>query len=462
MFSLLKISSRGLFLALFLITSVSQASALYKSRDFPDLFPDPIAACDRGDPNNNYHSYFFDVLPTSSSSQYCKGTRYSNGLIQNVGLVDYVEGQCPTSYIDDGSGNCIQQAQCPAQGAQLLGYQHDLITSESTTIDVDGCQYQTTGVSACYKINDAWRCSSDLTATGLESPPESLPAEFIPPPQNPVVNDVSDSTDVTVQPVQTETLPDGTVITTETTTTTETKNAGRAVDNGDNSITITDSDGTTTVFTENKVTTTHPDGTKTEVITKDTAINTGGKNIQSINKSTGTVTNNNTNSTTINNNQIITNNYAADGSLISSATVGSGTSTGSSGTGDSDVPGNCGAPGQPACEVSISGESLLTDPAGVLAGSGINEQVDNYIEIIESIGEEDVTGNFFTNPFTFPSSGQCSPASFGFTFHGAPFNWMTKFCEAYDSTLHPILRYLLYGLTVIFMYRTYFSTVTRT
>jgi hypothetical protein len=132
--------------------------------------------------------------------------------------------------------------------------------------------------------------------------------------------------------------------------------------------------------------------------------------------------------------------------------------------GDPLEEGNCGAPGQPACEVKLAGEDALTDPAATLANSGITEQLDDYLETIGDIGSEDVTSNLLeidVTRFNLPTLGQCDPSQFDFEYGGAQMNMLTSFCSAYDSTVHPIMRYFVYMLTVFALYGIYISSARR-
>lgn len=457
MYKILKISIRGLAIASFLIVS-SPAYAVYMYN-----------VADGG--NNNYRQTAQlacqafaggDQPYISATETTCTTAHPDLGTFDRpINKVFYASLSCTAPYSDDGTGHCVEQVQCPAQDTSLSNYQHSLTLDTDAIIDVDGCGYQSVSVSACYKSNDEWLCTSDLVATGLESPPNSISSSSAPTPSNLITSDAESVNDTVITPTQTSTMPDGTIVETDSKVVTDIHNQGITVNNADSSITIVDSDGTTTIYSENKVKTIKPDGTVTEVITKDTTVNTGQKTVGSISTSTGNVTSNTTNSTTTNNNQTTTNNYDSSGNLTSTTTSQTGTGQ-TADTGDKNQEGNCGAPGQPSCDVNLAGSDQLTNPNDVLIGSGITETLDGQISRIESIGQDDISDNILENPFEISGTGQCNASSYSTTYKDSPFNPMETFCDAYDSTLHPILRFFFYMLTLIVLYKIYLSTVLRT
>ncbi|NQY27799.1 MAG: hypothetical protein HRT92_11595, partial [Piscirickettsiaceae bacterium] len=101
-------------------------------------------------------------------------------------------------------------------------------------------------------------------------------------------------------------------------------------------------------------------------------------------------------------------------------------------------------------------------PSTALSESGINEQLDGVIEIIEAIGDDDISTSVIDIiPFSLPTLGVCNPSAFDITYHGQSANLMTKFCTVYDSQLHPIFRFFVYALTLFGLYRVYLQTIVR-
>jgi len=436
---LLKTSLGGLLLALSLIsTSVFSASppsnslgsCLSYGPALSNVTPDECLASRTGGSPQSWHQKIGDIW------YFWSGYDYNNGTYSITGTVA-----------------------CPDAGTVKEGYQYPAPSSGVSYVDIDGCSYTMSDITICYIWEGDLLCSGDVTSTGNDSPPDTPPVSQVSAPTNPVVDDTDSTSETEVSPPVVSTLPDSTVVTTEEKTVTNTDKAGTIVDNGDSTITITDSDGTVSTYSENKVTTVHPDGTITEQITKDTTVSTPDKQKDTINKSDGTVINNITNGDTINHNEVVINNYDADGKLVSTGKVSTG--SGESGDeGDSEKEGNCGAPGQPSCEVTIKDTSSdYADQTAKLNQIASDEQAlhDEQVEDLKD-GENDYGASDIDNfsvdswidKYTpFPTSTTCT-GDISTSIFGKPF--VLSPCVKLQP-LRDILAWVFFILTIFTVIR---------
>lgn len=253
--------------------------------------------------------------------------------------------------------------------------------------------------------------------------------------------------------------PDGSTTQTTQETTTNTTGSGTEVWYDDQNIYVRDSTGTTTVYERTKTTTTNTDSTSHEVVETSRTTQTPSTDTTVINGNTGGVTNTpGQGGNTYYDNSVTNNYYDSDGNLTSSETT---SDTGTAQEGNPEEEGNCGAPGQPPCEIKLSGEDHLGDPTQAINQSGIITQLDDYISGMESVGSDDIGNVLLDNPFSLPTTGVCNPASYSTEYHGANFNTMSKFCQIYDDHLHDGLSYFFYLLTAIGIFLLHHSTVRR-
>lgn len=331
--------------------------------------------------SNNYLSFQTRIASISGNTCYTERyiTSYGGYWTSNGGAsFTITQGQCPSGYEENAQGFCevVEQPQCPkgqfdygngcenicVAGNQVdANYQCSLLAETHLVATGDGgsCQF----VFSSFSTNDWFNgdpnnpnCLSTYTSTGVYLPdtlPSLEPVEI----DSPLPLDSrSSSSETIIDTSEPVTNPDGSISQTETKTTTKVTDNGSNVIVGDNTITIKDSDGTTTVYSENKTTVTHPDGSITETINQDTNTNTSSVNHTVITKNPPSVTNFTNEGSTTYYNQTVVNQYDSNGNLTSSTTTQNGSGTSGDG-GDSEKEGNCGAPGQPVCQVELSDNS---------------------------------------------------------------------------------------------------------
>ena len=252
-----------------------------------------------------------------------------------------------------------------------------------------------------------------------------------------------------------------TCVTISSTTSTYINGQGTVTSSDGTSVTTTNSAGTTTTNTQTSTSTDDGNNTVEDIVTTTTSSHFGSSSTTSTNGNDGSSSTITTPaSTPLQSSSTTTTTTYPDGSIVTTST----TDTFQPETpvsGDASVAGSCGAPNQPACEISISGFDAFS-PSTALSESGINEQLDGVIEIIEAIGDDDISTSVIDIiPFSLPTLGVCNPSAFDITYHGQSANLMTKFCTVYESQLHPIFRFFVYALTLFGLYRVYLQTIVR-
>ena len=348
--------------------------------------------------SNVYSS--FQTRITSITGNTCYTERYITsygGYWTSNGGTSFTptQGQCPSGYEEDEQGFCqeVEQPQCPkgqfdyGNGCENIcvagnQVQKTFICGTNPVAYVsagDGgsCSYDFTSFDETQKnaVNPDDKvayCTSIYTSTGNYIPDYEPDEPDIPSQLLPESDNRSSSSETIIDTSEPVTNPDGSISQTETKTTTQVSGDGFHVIEGDNTITIKDSDGTTTVYSENKTTVTHPDGSITETINQDTNTTTSPVNNTVITKNPPSVTNITNEGSTTYYNQTVVNQYDSNGNLTSTTTTQNGSGTSGDG-GDSDKEGNCGAPGQPVCQVELSDNS--------------NEYSDQYTRISQQESE---------------------------------------------------------------------------
>lgn len=478
MYKLLKISSRGLSLALFLILSLSLSSLAY-SEEF--------GTC------GDVTGYCYGPYNHSSTAQACY--TYLNN--QNPSGVHFDTQSGQDTWYRTNDANLIagrfsaytevcdpsqQEPDCSGATAGDAVWTYDPFDTTIIAVPIfhsDGdCLYVAEGSNKfddCkpYELPDGsilGGCTIYLTPTGDAATPQEIQSmntgagesSYTDDTLIPLSLDSTESTTDTTVTSDSVIENDGTIVDTETKVITEVNDSGIKVNDFSDSVTFTNSDGSTTTYTENKVTTTHPDGSITEVITKDTTKDTGDKSELTIDKATGNVTTS-TNSGNVNsNNTTTTNNYNSSGSLTGSSSTQSGTAQ-SGDPGDSEKEGNCGAPGQPPCEVTVSDNSdeysEQTSKISQLEQqlTDANQEIEDSLKDTDEDYGADEIANFTVTSWTdrytpFPTTTTCS-GEINTTVFGRPF--ILSPCEKLQP-LREILAWVFFVLTIFAVTRIVF------
>jgi hypothetical protein len=382
----------------------------------------------------------------------------------------YISGSCPSGMQDsNGDGLCEELPQCEA-GSDTMFVRYTFTEAQQPNFYTDqaqiqngGCIYDSVGVEECGVYSDGVKAclfeysQTDEPATGSESEPEEYTQGDSP--QGNTTNDTGQTTYTEDPPV---TNPDGSTTQTTNETTTNTTGSGTTMWNDDDYIYFRDSTGTTTVYDRQKTTTTNTDGSVDENVTTTKSTQTPSTTTTTVNKNTGNTTVTNNNQSTTNSTTTTTNNYYdSEGNLTGSDS----TTTGGSETeneGDENKEGNCGAPGQPACDVSLEGEDSLQDPAGIL-DDNILPKLDEMITKLEEAGQTDISSDLVQfSPLNLYESGSCDPNAFSTTYHTEQFRPLEGFCSFYDADIRPILAFFFYCLTAWALYLIYANTMRKT
>lgn len=443
------------------------SSPNYTPSSYPYL--SPSSACNDNGFNEPYHYKPWTASFESNTSYICINNAGYNTGIRAKANNNYQN--CPAGEQDDPTGYfCVEATEPPIvceAGSDVFTarWSMDQLNTEGFqphVIDANGCLYDNTSVVQCGVYADGvTACLYEYTQTDNSTEGATLPQPEEYTDNTSVKQSSSDDTGATTfvkdPPI---TNPDGSTVQTTQETTVNTSGSGAAIWNDDSHFYIRDSTGTTTIYDRQKTVISNTDGTIDEVVVVSKSNQTPQTDTTIVNKNTGnTSTVNNNQSTTTNKTTTTNNYYDSDGNLTdSTSTTEGGTET----EGDENEEGNCGAPNQPACEVKLNGEDQLKDPSLVLEQSGIISGIDGYIDEIGEIGDEDVSAKILENPFSLPSTGTCNPANYNIQYQGVTLNFFDKFCEAYDSTLHPILQFFFYMFTAMTLYFIFLSATQRT
>lgn len=292
-------------------------------------------------------------------------------------LTRSIVAECPSGYEEQEDGSCALPAACPkgqfdygngCENICVAGNQVNktficgtnpvayVSAGDGGSCSYDFTSFDETKKNAVDPDDKVAYCTSVYTSTGNYIPDYEPEEPDIPSQLTPESDNRSSSSETLIDISEPVTNEDGSISQTETKTTTQVSGDGFHVIEGDNTITIKDSDGTTTVYSENKTTVTHPDGSITETINQDTNTTTSPVNNTVITKNPPSVTNITNEGSTTYYNQTVVNQYDSNGNLTSSTTTQNGSGASRDG-GDSDKEGNCGAPGQPVCQVELSDNS---------------------------------------------------------------------------------------------------------
>jgi len=393
-------------------------------------------------------------------------------------------GTCPSGFADDGSGTCVAVPVCLDSqiettpgvcinkcdildingNPRVASFSFIMGQSPATAIDdVLGCNYSRQSVDTCTLSQEGIAtCYYTYSETGeYFGVPAATDSTFVDPipEQSNADNTGSTNTDSTVvsPPV---TNPDSSVTDVTVQNKTTTSGSGAKMWADSSNIYMQDSTGTINQYDKVTTTITNPDGSKSEVISITSGNVTPAITSTVLDKSTATVTSSNISSTTISGGSTTTNNYNSSGTLTDSTVVASGTGSGS-GQDDQTVEGNCGAPNQPACDVTLTGEEHLTDPADVLTESGVLTQRDDNIADLQSGAGEDtgtlfnITNGFETSFTSVLGSGTCDGTYGTVDYMGHSFAPFVSFCPVWDSDGRPLMKWFFYMLTLISLYFIY-------
>jgi len=458
-FNAFKISLWGLFSALALISFPSYAATYWGDCGF---------ASNKGSsPCTGYYSAKPWLTPTGID--YVNDNRYTCNFDNdgNSGAQDqclFSNPTCPNEVPYEWSDGTCHEEEQPSCESGITDYVLVEVSdykappsSFPSTYTIGSCEYSFTSMDSCSTSSngEVQGCWVTVTGTGnASSGSDTGTSTGGTSPPMPETNNVQSTSDTTVSTTGPDTAPDGTTTETETTTTTDVNNQGTVIDNGDNTITVIDSDGTITVYSNNKTTTTHPDGSVTEQINKDTTVTNGQKTTNVIDKASGNVTTINKNSTSNTYNQQVTNTYNSSGAHTGTTSSSSGSATGDgTGTDDSTKEGNCGAPGQPPCDVTIEDTTEDSHTQGFkdteaelkAKRDGVLAELANHNEDFGLGGvSEFSSSNFISNYLPLPNvttcSGEINTTIFGFPFILAP-------CDDL-APLREILAWVFFVLTV--------------
>lgn len=347
-----------------------------------DQFTGEQATCENLHPRPFYdNNYLFDVWRNYPSRSQAEGDQ----------VIYPIEGACPASYIDDGSGNCIIPQSCPSGqvniGSESVPNCVDICVSGQTSTVITALSsipneiITSSGCSALYdsstklncKLSDPVYCTVTYTESDIfhEDNPctgssllncytvvygdSNTATPQVADTGTPIPNPETTETK-TVAPTITAPIDDGTS-TTNSETNTKTSDIGTTIKQIGDTVVRVDASGTIIEIISQLTVNTYTDGTSTSIEQNTVNSSPSNNSNTTYNVVDNTITTTSTTSgpsgtkTTS-----ITNHYDSAGKLISqdSQTSGTGLVSGT-GTGQDDETkeGNCGAPGQPVCDVKL-------------------------------------------------------------------------------------------------------------
>jgi len=469
-FNALKVSVWGSLAALLLISFSSYSSTLYKYGS--TYYPSGEVACDTIEQTADPSGCNGGVCNYTFTPNECK--YYDSTLTLRTGAnLTLLNGDCSLitsdSYIDDGTGTCIMGSICNQGQTEVLEVRLD---SNKTTVNIsdgsifpivnEGCVYTLTDPfvnDSCVAFDNpdnpngppTFVCTSSYTQTG-----ESYTGDL-----NETIQAVNSvdftehveqpaSSSQTPSPPTTDILPDGTTVTTEAINKTIEGASSTDISETETDIVVTHKTGSETVTNETTVTTENPDNTV--VVSKETQNTYTPPEITNLNidKNTGKGTSSTSQSSPQNSGSTVTSTFDANGNHTGTTTTGAGDGTG---TDDSTKEGNCGAPGQPPCDVTIEDTTEDSHTQGFkdteaelkAKRDGVLAELANHNEDFGLGGvSEFSSSNFITNYLPLPNvttcSGEINTTIFGYSFILAP-------CDDL-APLREILAWVFFVLTV--------------
>jgi len=426
----------------------------------------------------DYGTYAYVIYAPVTNTARCEQYPGNDG---TSFIVHRKSGTCPLPLVDDGNGQCVEEAPYTCTADKVISVVVNRASNGSFPSEVCAEQSENTGDFCMYGgignpvITDGDTTTKLYRSASAEQVPASCGAqdaevvEIIRLPFDPssytgelTANDtVFTSTSETYSPPNTVCVSNGngtdTCVTVQTESVTTTANQGTTTTSDGSSFTQTVDAGTT--ITSSKTTSTTDDGQGTvheqvdvtntsHIGTKSTLV--AGSYDFSIGSTPATESKTTTTTTTTTTNP--------DGTV----TVEETTKTEEGAPeqpGDPDAIGNCGAPGQPACETDIAGSTDF-DHDGVLANSGIIESIDSRTTDVLEIPEQDITfGSLNVTPLSMPNTVACNPLVYSQDYHTATFKPLEKFCQIYDDDIRPAFAWLLYGFTLFGLYSLFMRSI---
>jgi hypothetical protein len=441
------------FAALLLVAPYSFSSNLYKYQYAPSGSPTyvtPELACDNIINDGHVSTYQYII---GYNAPWCE-VNGSFGFAQHR-IVSTI-GTCPVGYIDNGSGQCIEDFQCPSSGETTTFYSSYIdYPSSGESVSIDGCEVNLTSLVSSYITstilpdgNNDIQVEWIGTYTGNESSSNVFtPSEQSTPlDTNSTIDSISN---VDYNYGAPTTLQDGSITQTDIKTYSELVDSGVSfIQDSNGNYQILSTTGTNTLTIETSTTITQIDGSATETVQTDTSVSTPSTTVTNLNTD-GSKISTTTNSATTNYNSTVINNYDSNGNLTGSQTTQSGIQTESS-----ENDGNCGAPNQPACNVVLSDNSSDYEQQQIIDSLNSELQTKNndistdLSDTSNDYGASTVDGlsisNWFNRYNPFPASGSCSgeinTTIFGYQFHLAP-------CDPLQP-LRDILAWVFFVLTL--------------
>jgi len=466
--------------ALLLLASSSHASTIWSINSFSQFFygETPALACDL---YADYRSKYVYQLSENTPTNYTCGVKTDASYSAEQAAINLIDIQCPSGFTDNGSGQCVagnaysclpNRAMFATVTKQEDGTFPDTICQPQTSGGTDYCAYGSsdTLLSSDNTINALYTTASEAQYTvKCDTPTDEVETLRLPFSPNSFTGQLTEQdtriveSDDNFSAPNTVCVSNGDGTDTCTTISQQTQNTvegkGTVTTSDGTKATITTHNGNTTSTTETTTATDDGHGTSQTTTQKTVSTTTGGSSSSTFDSSTGSTTTSSTpDGDTFTQTTTTTTTTNPDGSTTTTTTTDTATTEP-----DASKEGNCGSPGQPSCVITLEGQDSLGSVSDALDGSGINGQLDGFIEEIGNIGESDISSTIIDiTPFQLPTTGVCNPSAYSVDFHGEDFNPMTTFCEIYDDSLHPAFRFLLYGLTLFALYNIYLRTLSRT
>jgi len=427
--------------------------------------PTPEAACDLKTEERTIANGFQFTGYVSGSYPSYKCNTHSDGYFSQQATISNLAG-CTEPEVENAETGICEAPELTCETGDVViaspitqDAQGDFVSSGGSG-DIGGCGYEYQSFQSCViLVNGSFQCEYSYESTGQPAieGSEQLVEQVSPNPTdtNPDIDNKEDSSSTTYTTEDPVNNPDGSVTDSSTETTTQTTGEGTTIWNDDNNIYLQDSDGNTFTYQRQRTTTTNTDGSSTETVTTTKTQDNADIDTTIIDRSTGTSSSSSTNvpanvTTTVTNNT-----YDSSGNLTDTTSTTTGSTDGQD---DETIEGNCGAPNQPSCEVTLEGSDQLTDPSGTFTDS--ESALDARLQQIEDVTTNDITGSLLQfNPVNLYENQTCNPQAFSSTYKGASFFPFEGFCSFYDEQMRPILSFFFYAMTVFGVYLIWVRTM---
>jgi len=362
----LKLASlKGLVIALFLMPSYVNASYLWTAGASSTVHISPSSACSDIASTYSYPNFSLSPKYVSDTSYTCVYGEYDSV----YGSTDRYNGDCPSPYVDDGSGNCVEETQCPVGTVDIGsgGVQDCAEICTAGTVDTllvplgdipqhiitsYGCSGNFNGTIGNCTLTDNLdaKCYAEFNQTGdfeEDNDCTVTPASMWDSCYSVVGSggtDIYDSTDNTtgntsaitdatsntqIEPSVVETLPDGTVITTDLKIDSSSASDSITIsETNPDFIFIQEKDGSTTITQTQTTTTSNPDGSSVVETEKTNSYTSPKTDTTTVDKSTGSASITSSGGQASGSTSIITNNYNPSGELTGSTQEQTGDGSG--------------------------------------------------------------------------------------------------------------------------------------